>query len=255
MSFIFYGFISDNEGLNITSRQVYDAPVYDVTAIEVVGRSGDLLIPQNRFKNKKIVYKGFLKASDFSGSTDWERLSNASQNLKGRLLRDPGEYKSLRDDYDPGMERMAYVEDIKITPIFDRPVGAEVEIIFNAQPFMYVRETTPTVLESGSVTLMNPYFFDSLPLLELEMSDSLASFSVNGETWTILNQVSRTVYCDAQEMEWYAERNGEFEGLINNKVSGPTPFPTFKGKPSPNNVITIGGGISRILISPRWRTL
>ena len=40
MSFSFGNFASGTFGLNITSRQVYDAPVYDLTSVDVPGKSG-----------------------------------------------------------------------------------------------------------------------------------------------------------------------------------------------------------------------
>lgn len=258
MSLTFNGISSESLKLNITSRQVYDAAVYDVTAVEVPGRSGNVMIPQNRFKNKTLVYRGFLNASDFSGSSDWEKLSNGTQNLKGMWMRVPlgisktGVYKPLKDTYDPGMTRQAYIEDLKITPVFDRAIGAEVEITFNAQPFMTVDES-PTIVTSQSITLTNPYFFDALPLIDFPSAGS-GSITVNGETWDLANLGSRRVVCDSLEMEWLEYNGTTLIGLANHKVFGPSHFPVLNGKPSATNTITLNG-ISRMDITPRWRTL
>ena len=120
MSFVWNGVSSDTMKFNVTSRQVYNAPAYDLNAIEVPGRSGDLLNPQNRFKNKQISYTGFLKASD------------------GWLCSDAGAYHELTDDYDPGFTRYGYISgETAISDIEDRPFGVTLTVTFNCKPFMY----------------------------------------------------------------------------------------------------------------------
>ena len=264
MSLIFNGISSESLKLNITSRQVYDAAVYDVTAVEVPGRSGDVMIPQDRFKNKTLVYRGFLNASDFSGSSDWEKLSNGTQNLKGMWMRVPllvsktGVYKPLKDTYDPGMTRQARIEDLKITPVFDQAIGAEVEITFNAQPFMTVAQS-PIIIstETGrTATLENPYFFEALPLIEIPDAHSGDGFTVNGETWALVGSIGsgHKIVCDSQEMEWLEYDGSTLVGLANNKISGPSHFPILNARPSGTNTITLNG-VSRLDVTPRWRTL
>lgn len=138
MSFIWNGVSSDTMKFNVTSRQVYNAPAYDLNAIEVPGRSGDLLNPQNRFKNKQISYTGFLKATDFSGSTWREKLSTGLIQLKGWLCSDAGQYHELTDDYDPGFTRYGYITgETAISDIEDRPFGVTLTVTFNVKPFMY----------------------------------------------------------------------------------------------------------------------
>lgn len=156
MSFIFNGVSSDTMKFNVTSRQVYNAPAYDLNAIEVPGRSGDLLNPQNRFKNKQISYTGFLKASDFEGSTWREKLSTGLIQLKGWLCSDAGSYHELTDDYDPGFTRYGYISgETAISDIQDRPFGVTLTVTFNCKPYMYKAgepmELPETKSASGSI--------------------------------------------------------------------------------------------------------
>lgn len=252
MSFSFGSFAATGFGLNITSRQVYDAPAYDLTSVDVPGKSGNVLIPQNRFKNKIISYRGYLVTAGFAGDTDWEKMSSAAVELKGKLLAGSGEYQRLSDSYDLSYVRQAYVESIKITPVQDQPFGAEVEVTFNAKPFMWDAFSGSTTITNGSTTLTNPYYFESLPKIEITPGTGLMNFTVNGETWTI-NGTYIGVVGDAEEMEWYSvDQYGEPVALINNKVSGPTPFPVLT---SGANTVGITSGITSLKISPRWRTL
>ena len=138
MSFVWNGVSSDTMKFNVTSRQVYNAPAYDLNAIEVPGRSGDLLNPQNRFKTKQVTYTGFLKASDFEGTTWREKLSTGLIQLKGWLCSDAGNYHELTDDYDPGFTRYGYISgETAISDIEDRPFGVTLTVTFNCKPFMY----------------------------------------------------------------------------------------------------------------------
>lgn len=156
MSFVWNGVSSDTMKFNVTSRQVYNAPAYDLNAIEVPGRSGDLLNPQNRFKNKQVTYTGFLKASDFEGSTWREKLSTGLIQLKGWLCSDAGAYHELTDDYDPGFTRYGYISgETAISDIEDRPFGVTLTVTFNVKPYMYKAgepmELPETKSASGSI--------------------------------------------------------------------------------------------------------
>ena len=249
MSFISFG---NSAGVaskvNITHRKVYDAPSYDVTSYGVPGLSGDVLVPQKRFKNKTIVYTGFIMASSFNGSSNWEKMSNGTRAVKAWLLSDPGVYKDLRDDYDPGFSRLAYCESVNFDQVHDRSEGATFEITFIAKPFLYDYQNNATVTITSARTFANPYSFESFPTLSIIVTGSPATFTVNGDTWTITGlSANTTVACETEAMEWYTS-----SGLINNKVSGPAPFPKFT---TGNNTVTPGNWVMGIGVTPNWRTL
>ena len=178
-------------------------------------------------------------------------MSAAAVELKGKLLSGSGDYQELRDSYDFGYVRQAYVENIKITPVQDQPFGAEVEVTFNAKPFM-TQSGGSAVITSGTTTLTNPFYFDALPKLIIELGAGNHKFTVNGDTWTITSSGVYAV-CDPEAMEWYsADLQLDFVELINNKVSGPTPFPVLT---TGANTVGITSGISELRIYPNWRTL
>lgn len=244
MSFTYNGVSSDAKKLNITERTVYTAPDYDVNAIEVPGRSGDLLNPQNRYKNKTITYIGFIRSSDFAGNTQWERMSAAARELKAWLCVGAGEYHDLTDDYDPGYTRQAYISgETSIELIHDRPNGATVTVTFNAKPFMYGPAVADVTLNTaGSIT--NPNAFPSLPKLAITMS-AAGTLTVGDATWEIA-AFNGTMTCDSELMDWYSVQR-----LRNNLVTG-SGWPTLM--PGANS-ISWTGGISKVKITPRWRTL
>ena len=252
MSFTFNAIDSDNMGFNITSRKVYNAPEYDVTSVEVPGRSGNVLIPQGRFKNKKVSYTGFLIADTFAGQTKAERLSNGLRRLKGFLLRSPGEYKPLTDDYDPGFTRYAYVDgETAISDIQDRPEGAELTITFDCKPFLYV----PSVSYDGPspITLDNLYDFESYPEIYIALSSSTGTMKISKGTttlgtWTFTGASRDRFHWVPEDMEWIDNS----DNLVNNKVS--TNGSNIPYLPTGTSKIELTG-IGSFTIYPNWRTL
>lgn len=153
MSLIYRGTSSDDVHFNVTERRVYNAPAFDVTGIEVPGRSGDILNSQERFKNKSIVYTGFIRSSDFPGDTTWERLSRGLRTIKAWVCGDAGKYHDLTDDYDPGFVRRAFVSgETAISEVLDRPDGATITITFMAEPFMYEESDPIELPETGTAS-------------------------------------------------------------------------------------------------------
>lgn len=153
MSLIYRGTSSDDVHFNVTERRVYNAPAFDVTGIEVPGRSGDILNSQERFKNKAIVYTGFIRSSDFPGDTTWERLSRGLRTIKAWICGDAGKYHDLTDDYDPGFVRRAFVSgETAISEVLDRPDGATITITFMAEPFMYEESDPIELPETGTAS-------------------------------------------------------------------------------------------------------
>lgn len=252
MSFTFNAINSDNMGFNITSRKVYNAPEYDVTSVEVPGRSGNVLIPQGRFKNKKVSYTGFLIADTFAGQTKAERLSNGLRRLKGFLLRSPGEYKPLTDDYDPGFTRYAYVDgETAISDILDRPEGAELTITFDCKPFLYA---TSVYYDGPSpITLDNLYDFESYPEIQIALSSSTGTMKISKGTttlgtWTFTGASGNRFNWVPEDMEWIDNS----DNLVNNKVS--TNGSSIPYLPIGASKIELTG-IGSFRIYPNWRTL
>ena len=252
MSFVFDGISSTNMGFNVTKRVVYSAPAYDVTAVEVPGRDGDVLIPQGRFKNKKVSYTGFLIADTFAGQTKAERLSNGLRWLKVFLLSEPGEYKRLTDDYDPGFTRHAYVDgEIAISDILDRPEGAEMTITFNCKPFMYLADESAE--GTRTITLENPFRFEAYPEIRAALSSTTGTMTISKGsttigTWTFTGASGNRFHWDPEDMEW-DDLNGN---LVNNRVV--TSGSSIPYLPTGNITVTLTG-MGSAMIYPNWRTL
>lgn len=262
MSFYFGPrFDSNDYGFNITSREVYNAPDYDINSVEVPGRSGNVLIPQGRFKNKIVTYHGFMRGDSFTGSTKWEKLSTGLSAFKSALLKEPG-YQRLIDTYDPGMVRWAYVNgEINAREVLDRPEGAEISVSFMCKPFL--EKEAPEIQTTGAdVTVTNPYLFDGI--MDIYLSRPASSHTtmtitdqqtMASRTWTFDPDCSSYINFKADELEWVSTG-----GVLQNQYVTPSdlssPFPTIPASWFAGAVSKISfSNITQASISIRWRTL
>jgi len=253
---------------NVTSRDVHNAPAKDITAVEVPGRSGNPLIPNNRFKNKIITYDGFIRNTvNSQNMTEWEKLSHVARVLKGYAAGplDAG-YLTIQDSYDPGFTRYGYLEgEIPITPVLDQPYGATAKLRYNCKPFAYDESTSETVT-SFPKYLYNDELYSALPYMEITWTGTTAWIKIEtdsatesvGNTWTFTESTSGTyVYCcDSENMEWYAGN-----ALKNANVTTASTDPVFPVlgaslvQSTGNNKLTASSNVSKIVVKPRWRRL
>lgn len=258
MSFTWNGATSDEMGLNVTDRVVYTGPAYAVEAVSVPGRSGDVLIPDNRFKNKKVTYTGYMRSRGFVGNTPYERLSTGLMLLRGWLLANPGQYLDLEDTYDPGFTRKAYIDgEIGIKEVQSGAFGATVSITFNVQPYMYEKDVEDITLKASlyggpaHMTITNPYNFDSDPRINIALNGNATIeiehyVSARDTTWTITHTGTISVTYDGHD--WYTGTGR----MLTSAVTPAGEFPVFG--PGENHV-AVGGNAALVTISPRWRTV
>lgn len=264
MSFTFNGISSETLGINITRRDVYNTPAFDISGVEVPGRSGEILTSNERFKNKIVEYTGFIRSSSWADLSQKIRAINTLHSLTTFQIADPYDYRELTDTYDPGYTRMAYLDgEIKISPVQDRFLGATVTIRFNCQPFMrapnYSERITST---TGTININNPYNIASLPRILIEATASTAEFRVSSSyfngTYTLSGMPStgnrRDITFDSEAME---VRNGNNE-LVGGQLSYtvdynyPDPFPRLC--PGATSIV-VNSNISSVTVWPRWRVL
>lgn len=168
----FDGINSLNNGIYITGESVYDAPERDVQAVEIAGRSGDILLDNGRWKNIDVTYHcGTFGAdkSEFSG-----KIRNFLSLLKARKG-----YKRLQDSYNPNEFRMGICRDVvEVEPVAYKQAG-EFDLVFNCKPQRYLTSgDTEQTITSGT-TLTNPTPYDASPMLLVKGSGAI---NFNGHT-------------------------------------------------------------------------
>lgn len=230
--FTFDGVTSSSLNTYISGEGTFNAPerVYDMQVIP--GRNGALALDEKRFENVELTYPAFIFKDD---GTNFEA---AISDLRNALLSKNG-YKRLTDTYHPGEFRLAiYKDGLEVAPTMINRAG-EFDLVFTCKPqrFLTSGETVTTKTSSGTIT--NPTKFDARPLLVVTGTGNL---TVNG-TQIAISKTPTTIDCELMEAyNGTTSRNGDI-------VLTPNAFPVL----SPgSNTITLGAGITKVEITPRW---
>ena len=230
-SFTFNGTSSADFGLYVSKKEIYSGPARDVSFHSIPGRSGDVLIDNNRYENVTVSYTVGIK--DIKANI---------QKIKAWLCQ-PG-YLELTDTYQPNYFRYAcFCSSLDVVELLEN-VGTA-QIIFNCKPFMYLKsgKTNKTFTASGSV-ITNPCDFASYPIIRIYGSGAV-TLSINNKSYSF-SSISPHVVCDSELMNCY------YSNTLKNNVIGFTEFPVLEPG---DNTIAFTGSVTRIIITPRWQTL
>jgi phage-related protein len=256
-AFTFANIPSHSKRLIVGAKKVYNGPLRSVEQIAVPGLAGDLLIDNNRFENIMVEYDCYIQPAN------GETLAQTCRYIKNWLyFVDAGQtgYKYLTDTYDPDYRREAVY-----TGEFDLEQWAYeigyVPVIFNCKPFKTrINPASVTLTAAGSLT--NPETFDALPNLRvygsgagvLNVGDSIITISAIDE------------YIDINcELKYAYKGSTALGSRITLNAAG---YPVLSAsQPSTGNSITSSvttggitniswsGGITSVVVTPRWRTL
>ena len=220
-------------GVYISGSGVFDAPerVYD--PITIPGRNGAILSTEKRLNNIEVTYPAFMY-SDFK---------NNMTSLKSFLLAQIG-YQKLIDSYYPDQYRMAYYAGGMDVDAWPTLVAGKFDLTFNCKPqrFLASGDTQQNFYASGTIT--NPTAFDSQPRFRIYGTGSV---TVNGVTMTI-SAADEYTTVDCESMEAYKGSTSKNSFLTLSGVDFPVLSPG-------DNTITLGSGITRVIVVPRWWVL
>lgn len=242
--FTYNGRSSADFGLRIERKDVFSGPEYDMEFQSIPGRSGDLIVSNNRFANLKVTYTVFFARKDTAS------LADAVRAIKAWLYREPDRYHSITDSYDPGYIRYGVFKG-----------GLEMEeqlnkvgyftVSFSCKPFRCSEEGRVELrFATNNVLLKNPEGFAAQPIITVKGAGTVrlivsnAEYSYNG-IWTMAD-FGGEITCDSERMNFYRDTI-----LLNDKVKGDG-FPLlYPGE----NDITVEGDASEIIVTPRWCSL
>lgn len=227
------GVDSRDFGVYISGQGTFSAPARSYELLSVPGRNGDLVGTEKRFENGELTYPAFIYANFKQNIADFRAFLNS---LFG--------YHRLVDSYHPNEYRMVFFQgefDPDVTPKND---AASFDITFNCKPqrFLTSGETYVNLYADGTIT--NPTRFNSQPLLRVYGAGNLG---INGDTITI-SQADVYTDIDCEMMDAYkgAVNRNQYITLTNYN------FPVLV--PGENN-FSLGAGITRVRILPRWWTI
>lgn len=238
-SLVFDDINTGDYGIYISGEASFNAParVYDMR--EIPGRNGTLAVDMNRYENVEVVYPAFV--FDYSMASFSERMAEIRSVFLSKVS-----YQRLQDTYNPNEYRLAvYSGGFEIEPQHFNQTG-EFELTFDCKPQRYLTsgETATTFTASGNIT--NPTKFASRPLIVVTGTGNVG---VGNETITIDGTASQVSYIDCEMMECYKIQSGANVSINSDVTFSGTDFPTL---PSGRSGVSLGSGITRVEIQPRW---
>ena len=218
-------------GVHISGEGTYNAPGRAVEEQVVPGRNGTLIIDGGRFENITVTYPAYI-TDDFD-----ENMAD----LRSFLLAVKG-YARLEDTYHPDEFRLANFSDgIKVETSGRYNAQGKFDLEFNCKPqrFLVLGETVIELTADGTVE--NPTAFESKPIIRIYGTGTVGvgsvSITFDGSTEYV------DLDCDVQDA---------YYGVSNKNSSitlSPNRFPTLSAG---ETGITLGTGITKVEITPRW---
>lgn len=232
IGFLIYNGKSSREfGLYVSGSGTFNAPQRDIETIEIPGRNGTLTIDKKRFKNISIPYPAFIR----------EKFRAYTDAAREWLLADAG-YRRLEDSYHPNEYRMArFTGPLDFdTRVLNR--SGECTLYFDCAPqrFLKMGEIPHTVMKTGD--FINPTAFEAKPLFRVYGTSGTLTV---GNTVMEISEINEYVDIDCDTQNAY-------KGIENCNDKVTSEFPTFMaGKTG----IKISGGITKVIVIPRWWTI
>lgn len=228
--FFMFGEISSKDyGVGIRGNHLFDAPERDYTSYQVPGKNGDLVIDNNRYKNKPLVYEAYI-VRDFPTNVD---------GLRNALLAQKG-YHKIEDTIHPKEFRMGIIKpfEIEMAGIMK---GGEFNITFDCKPQRFLKSGEQVISYIANGAIMNNTRFPAKPFLRI-YGTGAGTVGIGSETITI-SSISDYVDIDCEIMD-------AFKGATN--CNGNVSFTNDIVIQSGEVGITMTGNITKIDVTPRW---
>ncbi|MBR6313299.1 MAG: hypothetical protein IKR49_01505 [Clostridia bacterium] len=231
-NFYFNGYYSDEMGLIVEEKSIYNGPQPDFELISVPGRDGDVILDHNRYKNVEVSY-----TVSFIGTK--EKAAALRQWLCARAV-----YGYLFDSYQPEYFRYAvFVSQLNIEEVMHN-VGRAV-LTFSCKPYLYRKDgALATKYTQSGFVLTNPEPYPSIPDITIYGSGTI-SLNINYRSYTIID-VASSVTLDGELMNVYSGSK-----LMNDKIQ----FTEWPSLDTGNSTIEWIGNVRSLYIAPNWRTL
>jgi len=225
--------IKSNElGVVLQKPLSLSAPVADVTTVKVAGRNGDLHYFSGSYKNRTAKAEAYV----YSDSNVEEYIGQINSWLFSSLG-----YLKLESSGDPDhflMARISNGADVesrleKLAPF---------EVKFDCKPQRFLNSGLLDIVLEEEETIENPTMFDALPWIYVQGTGA-GTLTIGTKTVEFLDLVGEIVL-DTETNNAYTPEQGN----LNHKIRA-SEFPIIAPG---ENIVTFTGGVSRVIITPRW---
>lgn len=213
----------------IARSNMFDSASEDVTVVSIPGRNGDYHISNNRYNTFKAEVTVYIP-NDMQNYIDNMRATLMSTKTLCRYE------EALR----PNEFRLARFMDAFEVEASDRQ-GMYMKLVFECRPERFLKSGETVVSKTASGYIDNSTLFNAKPLIRIYGKGTLTigSYTVK------VNSVSSYVDIDFDSLQAY-------KGTTN--CNGNVEFGELVLVPG-RNTITLGSGITKIEVTPRWYTL
>lgn len=236
--FVFDGIDSRTYGVYLSAGMAFDGAEDDYEKIEIPGRSGDLIISANRFRNREGTYPALIfsrNENDFSRKV--ARFRNAIGAKRG--------YFRLQDSYNPDTFMLAaYTGGMSVSAASMNRAG-QFDITFDCKPQRFLASGEAETVFTAGGSIFNPTGFASKPLLIVK---GYGQIGLGDYLITIAGDSGSVTYIDCDVMDAYGYTGG-VKVSRNGSVTTGKNYPTIE--PGLNG-ISLGSNISELSITPRW---
>ena len=222
-------------GVWINGNNVYNGAEANVETVKVPGRNGDLVYSNRRYNNFTMTYPAAMPGN----------MSTNFPLLRAFLYSTIG-YRKIEDSYFPNHYRMGRISgNINPSEIGWNTGAVLFSLSFDCKPQHFLNSGLVSTDYTAGAVIANNTLFDALPLMRIYGTGKV---TLNGTEVTIASNNYSWVDVDCEVQDAY---NGSVNLNEFVTVSGDH-FPVL----SPgNNTLTLGTGITKVTITPRWWTL
>lgn len=227
---IYDGEDSRDYGVYISGSGVFNAPSRAYDYLEIAGRNGSLIGFEKRLENIEVTYPAFI----------YTNFKKAMEDFRSFLLSRTG-YCRLIDSYNPNEYRMAsFAGGLTVEPTAQLDAGS-FDIVFNCKPqrFLLSGEEVRTFTADG--TIINPTRFPSAPFIRVYGAGVLGI----GDQSITISEADVYTDIDCEIMEAFKGTQSRNQYITNSGID----FPRLE---SGSTGISLGSGITRVEITPRW---
>ena len=238
------GVASTDYGIVVSEAPVFERPNRKQTIIQVPGRNGSVIFPEDAWEDVVRSYNVWLSenVTEDSGGDKSGYLVEYVDAFEAFLNSKKG-YVRLEDNFEPDIYRLAYYSGGDAFSNEMTQYG-RATLRFTCRPERFLKLGETPISVTNGYTLKNPTRFASKPIIHIEASNQTISVSIGGKTITA--EVTDYINIDCERLNAYrlpVENK-------NDKISGS--FPTI---PSGSNTIGITGTYTKVEITPQWFTV
>lgn len=182
-------------GVYQSGNKTFASAEKDLEYIEIPGKSGDLVIDRNRFRNITREYDCFIVSTD---EADFRSKIRNLADFLGSLRT----YARIEDTYHPDEYVMGIPEAVD-PEVLENLRGANFTLAFNCKPQRFIKTTPVSLSATGNTNLINPSRQIAKPLVTMTGAGVL---TFGSQSITTIGTGKHTIDCELMTM---AGPNGE----------------------------------------------